>query len=160
MITKTSLYAGALLSVLVIFSTTSCKKCNLSEGEQNTGMIVEDVIIYPKSGYMTGNMSGNYNISGSHGFAGQFEVSFDGGATRGPVDYSQYSILANPLTIPCEASLNRSVTYNPTFDFYTYELSGETCNGCSNERFVENYVLISAIPAGAQIIYEQNVTPK
>jgi hypothetical protein len=153
--------AGAFLSILLIFSTTSCKKCKLSEGDQNTGMIIQDdYIIYPKSGYMTDNMSGNFNIGGSHPFADKFEISFNGGATRGPVNYSQYTILANPMTIPCEASLNRSVTYNAALDFYTYDLTGETCKGCKNDRFVENYVLIPAIPANAQVLYEQNVTQK
>lgn len=160
MIIRTSLLAGAFLSILLVFSTTSCKKCKLSEGNQNTGMIVENVIIYPKSGYLTDNLGSGIHITGSHGYANEFEVSFNGGATRGPVDYSQYSILSNALRVPCEASLNRDVTYNVALDFYTYELSGETCNGCSTERLLENYVLVSAIPDGAQIVFEQNVTPK
>ena len=160
MVNKTTLFTGAILSILLVFSTTSCKKCKLSDGEQNTGLIIQDVIIYPAAGFMTFNMSGNYNIGGSHPYASSFEVSFDGGATRGPVDYGQYSILANPLTVPCEASLNRDVSYNSTLDFYTYDLSGETCNGCDSERYIENYVLISAIPGNAQVVYDQNVSEK
>jgi len=160
MVNKTTLFTGAILSMLLVFSTTSCKKCKLSDGEQNTGLIIQDVIIYPNSGYMTDNMSGNYNIGGSHPAASSFEVSFDGGATRTAVDYSKYTILANPITIPCEASLNRDVSYNSTLDFYTYDLSGETCDGCGNDRFIENYVLISAIPGNAQVVYDQNVSAK
>jgi hypothetical protein len=160
MITRTTLFTGALLSILLVFSTTSCKKCKLSEGNQNTGLIVEDVIIYPKSGYLTYNLGATMHITGSHAYADKFEISFDGGATRGPVNYSTYSILSNGISVPCEASINRSVTYNPTLDFYTYEISGETCNGCDTERYLENYVLVSAIPNGAQIVFEQNVNPK
>ena len=160
MIIRTSLFAGALLSIILVFSTTSCKKCKLSEGDTNTGMIVEDVIIYPKSGYLTDNLGGTMHITASHPYANEFEVSFDGGATRVPVNYSAYSILSNALRVPCEASLNRDVSYNLALDFYTYNLSGETCNGCSTERLLENYVLVEAIPAGAQIVFEQNVTPK
>lgn len=160
MIFKTSLLSGAILSILLIFSATSCKKCKLADGDQNTGMIIEDVIIYPKSGYLTDNVGGAMHVTGSHQYANEFEVSFDGGATRVPVNYGQYSILANPLRVPCEASLNRDVSYNVALDFYTYDLSGETCSGCSTERLVENYVLVSAIPAGAQIIFEQNVITK
>jgi len=160
MIIRTSLLAGAFLSILLIFSTTSCKKCKLSEGDQNTGMIVENVIIYPKSGYLTSNLGGTMHITDSHAYANEFEVSFDGGATRVPVNYGQYSILSNAISVPCEASLNRDVSYNAALDFYTYDLSGETCKGCNTERYVENYVLVTAIPGGAQIIYEQNVTPK
>lgn len=160
MIIRTSLFAGALLSIILVFSTTSCKKCKLSEGDQNTGLIVENVIIYPQAGYLTSNLGATMHITGSHAYADKFEVSFDGGATRVPVNYGQYSILSNAVSVPCEASLNRDVSYNAALDFYTYDLSGETCNGCSTERLLENYVLVEAIPAGAQIVFEQNVTPK
>ncbi len=159
MIIRTSLLAGALLSILLVFSTSSCKKCKLSEGEQNSGMIIQDVIIYPDSGYLT-EYGGAKHVYGGSGYEDRFEVSFDGGATREPVNYSQYSILSNAISVPCEASLNRSVTYNAALDFYTYELSGETCNGCGTERYIENYVLVEAIPGGAVIVYEQNVNPK
>jgi len=160
MIIRTSLLAGAFLSILLIFSTTSCKKCKLSDGDQNTGIIIEDVIIYPRSGYLTSNLGATMHITASHGYADRFEISFDGGATRQPVNYSQYSILSNAVRIPCEASLNRDVTYNSALDYYTYVLSGESCNRCDPERLLENYVLVPAIPAGAQIVFEQNITPK
>ena len=160
MIIRTSLLAGALLSILLVFSTSSCKKCKLSEGEQNSGMIIQNVIIYPKSGYLTENLGSGMHVTASHAYANEFEVSFDGGATRGPVNYSQYSILSNALRVPCEASLNRDVSYNAALDFYTYDLSGETCNGCSSERLLENYVLVEAIPDGSVIVFEQNVNPK
>ncbi|MEJ6583129.1 MAG: hypothetical protein QNL61_00485 [Crocinitomicaceae bacterium] len=160
MITRTTLFTGALLSILFVFSTTSCKKCKLSEGNQNNGLIVKDVIIYPQSGYLTSNLGATMHITGSHAYADQFEVSFDGGATRVPVNYGQYSILSNAVSVPCEASLNRDVSYNSALDFYIYDLSGETCKGCNTERLLENYVLVPAIPNGTQIVFEQNVVAK
>jgi hypothetical protein len=105
-------------------------------------------------------MGGNFHIHGGSSYAAQFEISFDGGQTRGPVNYSQYSILANPMSVDCEAALNKDVTYNPTFDAYEYTISGETCSNCEPKRYLENYVLVPAIPAGATIIYDQNVTAK
>ncbi len=160
MIIRTSLFAGALLSILLIFSTTSCKKCKLSDGNTSTGIIVEDVIIYPSAGYMSSSYNGTMHVHGTFSYANNFELSFDGGATRVPVDYSKYSILANATTIPCEAALNKDVTYNSTLDVYTYQITGETCSSCKTERTLENYVLVSAIPAGASIIYDQNITQK
>lgn len=160
MIIRTSLLAGALLSVLFIFGTTSCKKCKLSDGNQNSGLIINDVIIYPSAGYISSNYSGKLHITASNTYAPEFEVSFDGGATRVPVDYGQYSILANGINVPCEAAINRSVTYDATLDVYTYSISGETCSECKSENYLENYVLVPAIPDGAQIIFDQNVTQK
>ena len=124
------------------------------------GLIVKDVIIYPQSGYLTSNLGATMHITGSHAYADRFEVSFDGGATRVPVNYGQYSILSNAVSVPCEASLNRDVSYNSALDFYIYDLSGETCKGCNTERLLENYVLVPAIPNGTQIVFEQNVVAK
>lgn len=159
MIIRTSLLAGAILSILLIFGTTSCKKCKLSDGDQNSG-IIENVIIYPKSGYISSSHNGKLHITASNAYANEFEVSFDGGATRVPVDYAQYSILANGINVPCEASINKSVTYDANLDVYTYSITGETCSGCNTERYIENYVLVNAIPDGAQIIFDQNVSQK
>lgn len=160
MIIRTSLLAGAILSILLIFGTTSCKKCKLSEDNESTGMIVADAIIYPDSGYLTADNNETMHITGSHGYSGRFEVSFDGGATRVPVDYSQYSILSSAMTVSCEAALSKSVTYDANLDVYTYSVTGETCSYCNQDRYIENYVLVSAIPNGAQIIFDQNVTQK
>ena len=160
MIIRTSLLAGAFLSMLLIFGTTSCKKCKLSGENESTGMIVTEAIIYPSSGYLTSNLGGNMHVTATHVYANKFEVSFDGGATRVPVDYSQYSILSSAMTVSCEASLTKSVTYDSNLDIYTYSVTGETCSSCNQDRYIENYVLVSAIPDGAQIIFDQNVTQK
>lgn len=159
MIIRTSLIAGALLSIVMIFST-SCKKCKLSDGDQNTGLIIEDAIIYPSAGYLTSNLGPTMHITASHVYANKFEVSFDGGATRNPVNYGQYSILAYGMSVPCEASINRNVTYDSTLDVYTYSLTGETCNGCSTERVIENYVLVPAIPNGANVVFDDAIVNK
>ena len=156
---RISLFTGVLLACVVLFST-SCKKCKLAEGENRTGLVVEDVIIYPASGYMTQNMGGNYHIYSGHPLQSQFEVSFDGGHTRQSPNLLEYSILANPMNVECEASLNYDVTYNPVLDSYIYTVSGETCSGCETTRYVENYILVPAIPAGSSIIYEDDVTTK
>jgi hypothetical protein len=161
MIIRTSLIAGALLSIVMIFST-SCNKCKLSDGNQNTGLILEDAIIYPSAGYISSNYGGKLHITGSNTYAPDFKVSFDGGATIIPVDYSQYSILSNAVSVDCEASINKDVTYNSTLDVYTYSVTGETCSSCKSAQgyYLENYVLVNAIPDGANIIYDVNVTQK
>lgn len=160
MIIRTSLIAGALLSIVMIFST-SCKKCKLTEGNKNTGLIIEDAIIYPSSGYMSSNYYGTMHVDGMHPYSNEFEVSFDGGATRIPVNYSQYSILANGTNVDCEAAINKDVTYNSTLDVYTYSVTGESCSSCkSGGYYLDNYVLVPAIPSGAAIVYDVNIAQK
>jgi len=161
MIIRTSLLAGALLSIVMIFST-SCKKCTLSKDDPNSGLIIGDAIIYPSSGYMSSNYYGTMHIDGVHPYSNQFEVSFDGGATRVPVNYSQYSILANAVTVDCDAAISKSVTYDSAIDVYTYSVTGESCSDCKSNGgyYLENYVLVPAIPSGAAIIYDVNVTKK
>ena len=159
MINRTTIFATVALSLLVLF-TSSCKKCKLASGNNYTGLAMEEVVIYPEAGYLTDNMGGDYHIHGGSSYADKFEISFDGGQTRGPVNYSQYSILANPMSVDCEASLNKDVVYNAVFDAYEYTITGETCSNCEPTRYLENYVLVPAISPGATIIYDQNVTTK
>lgn len=161
MIIRTSLLAGAFLLMLLIFGTTSCKKCKLSEGNQNTGLIIEDAIIYPSSGYMATGPYQTMNITAGHYYSNNFEVSFDGGATRVPVDYSQYSILASGVEVDCEAAINKDVSYDSNLDVYTYRISGESCSSCKSDGYhLDNFVLVPAIPASTTVVYDVDVAQK
>lgn len=144
---------------VVLTSGVSCKKkCDIAD-DTNSGMIIseiegENVIIYPKSGYLTGNWGGNNHVDSLHVDRHNFEVSFDGGYTRQSVNYSFYNILANPCNVTCTASVDRSVTYDNLNHIYTYTVTVTECpNGCDFETTLENYVLIPAIDPNATVIY-------
>lgn len=154
---KKSLFAGLLLATIVVFTSSSCKKCSVAESDSNTGMIIEDAIIYPKIGYLTGAMDGYYHITGASQYADEFEVSFDGGLTKTPVNYSSYHILANPMTIHCEASFVRDVKMDNMNSLVIYKVDANTCASCENERFIENYVLVPAIPSNFSVYFDQDI---
>ena len=148
------------LSLFIVLSSgVSCKKkCTIAE-DTESGMIISDldgekVIIYPSSGFLTSSMGGNYHIDSLHLYSHKFEVSFDGGYTKQSVNLDAYNILANPCIVKCDASIDRSVTYDALNHYYTYTVTVTECpNGCDFETTLENYVLIPSIDPNATVIY-------
>ncbi|MCH2229955.1 MAG: hypothetical protein MK105_06395 [Crocinitomicaceae bacterium] len=138
---------GLLLAVIVLFSTSSCKKCSVAETDVNSGLIHPTAIIYPESGGIMSNLGGNYHITAASNYASSFEVSFDGGLTREAIDYSQYNVIGLPMVINCEASFNRSVTVNDNLQTTTYAVTATTCSTCEQAYNVENWVLTEVLPA-------------
>lgn len=143
---KKSLIISLSLLTIVFFSTSSCKKCKADDTNVNTGVIVNDVIIYPSSGGLSGNLGGDYHIDGSHQYKNSFMVSFDGGLTKDSIDYSTYHILCLPMSIKCEASFVRDVTVDDANNLITYTVTAKTCSSCKEVYTVENFVLVSALP--------------
>ena len=141
-----SLLVSLSLLVLVFLSSSSCKKCETDDADVNTGAIINDVIIYPSSGYLSSNFGGDYHIDGSHSHKNSFLVSFDGGLTKDSVDYSTYHILCLPMSIKCEASFVRDVKVDDVNNRTTYTVTAKTCSSCEQVYTVENYVLVSALP--------------
>jgi formylglycine-generating enzyme required for sulfatase activity len=125
----------------------------------NTGAIVEDVVLYPESGFMTGNMGGNYVITGSSGYADKFEMSLSQGE-RTPVNFSNFNILAFPVTAKCNASYERNVDINNTTQTVTYTINVTQCSNCPEERTSENYVLVPVFPSTYNVVYDLNIVDK
>ena len=140
----------------MLLISNSCKKCTVAEENTDSGIIVKGAIIYPKSGYVTSNTSSNHFTSSSD-YANQFEVSFDGGQTRVPVDFGTYDILASPMTIKCKASFERDVNVDNINNIVTYTVTATTCSSCENERFVENYVLVPKIASGMTVWFDPEI---
>ena len=105
---------------------------------------------------MPGNMSNHYNPS--HPYADKIEVSFDGGRTRGPINYTQYHVLRNPVNTTCEAIIDREVAFNAASQTVTYKVSVTNCSDCDESYYAENYVLIPAIPNGYTVLYDVSYT--
>lgn len=152
------------LSVLAMtVSLGSCKKkCTINKEDTHSGQIIYEkndglVVVMPVSGYMTSNVTPQQHlIQSNHTYADRYEVSFDGGANKGPVDYNLYNIVAFPLYVTCEAALDREVLIDNTTQTVTYNINITECGNCTEQYIMENYVLIPKVPLGYTLI--QNVT--
>ena len=141
---------------------SSCKKkCVIEKENTDSGAIIsesstgEDVVIY-HIGYMYPGL-GNHIFQG-HDYADKVEVSFDNGQTKGPVNYSQYHVLRNPVWVSCEAQFDREVLFNAVTQTVTYKLHVTNCGSCDEQYFAENYVLVPAIPNGYTVLYDVSYT--
>jgi hypothetical protein len=143
------------LVILVLLSSTfSCKKkCVMEPNNLDKGWIVENVLFYPKQGYLTNEMKGNYVVNAESKFANMFEVSIDGGP-RQPVDYTNYTILCYPIVSKCNAQFVRDVSFNSVNQTVEYEIEVTQCKQCEEERFTENYVLVPKFPSNYAVTYD------
>lgn len=159
---KTSKFLLFGLLLVSGFVLNSCKKCTVADANEDTGQIItgqneKTVIIYPKVGYLTQVLNGNYHVTGASEYADDFEVSFDGGITKTAVDWNTYDILGNPMTVSCKASFIREVTFNWGVNTVYYNVIANTCESCDPERYVENWVLIPKVPSGFSVYYDTEV---
>lgn len=153
---RTTFIFSILVSLVLL---TSCKKCRVDGVSTNSGAIIEDVVIYPESGFMTGNMGGNYVITGSSSYADKFEMSLSQGE-RTAVNYSNFNIMAFPVTAKCNASYERNVDINHTTQTVTYTITVTQCSNCEEERTSENYVLVPVFPSTYNVVYDLNIVDK
>lgn len=145
--------------LLIGLGSTSCKKkCVIDKENSDLGAIIsesqtgEEIVIY-HSGYAGANV-GNHITSDWNGI----EVSFDGGQTRGPINWSQYHVLRNPVNTSCEAKIDREVLFNSVAQTVTYKVSVTNCGACDEKYFAENYVLVPAIPSSYTVLYDVSYT--
>lgn len=146
-------------AIVVVLSSTACKKCKVDSVEINSGAIINDVVLYPTSGYLTGNMGGDYVIQSSDSYANNFEVSFDGGGKES-VNYANYTILAFPVTAKCNASFERNVNIDDATNTVKYTIKVTQCDNCPEERYTENYVLVPSFPSNYEVIRELQIVDK
>lgn len=159
---KKSFYTttALFLAFLVLGMTSSCKKsCEIKTVDDYSGTINTEISLFPSSGGMTGSMEGNYHITATHDFAPNFEMSFDNGVTKSPVNYGSYSILCFPMIVNCEVSFDREVTVDNDAGTATYRIRANQCKEakCDEKRAVENYVVVPAIPDGYTIVYDVDI---
>lgn len=156
---KRLLSIGIILGAALSFS--SCKqKCIIDDvwiGDAIVKGYGDNVVLYPKSGYMTSNFPGMYKIDANHPNAEFFQVSFDGGMTKQSVNYNKYVIFANPKTTPCNSSFTREVRVGASTVVYTVDYTTDCEAKCSDEMnayITENYVLVekSMLPASYQLV--------
>lgn len=151
-----------ILPILVLVATLglqACKKCVVEGDDINGGAIIQNVIVYPESGYMTLNMGGNYVIDENHNYKDRFEVSVDGG-DREPINYANYTLLALPTVANCNANYDRNVTINDTDGTVLYKIVVTQCKDCKEERALENYVLVPSFPSSYLVTYDIDYVDK
>ena len=134
----------SLAVTAVLLLSVSCKKtCTLDDDHTASGIVITHsptnaeglLVIYPSSGFLTDVMNGNYAIDGNHLYANYFEVSWDGGITKAPINYSLYTLLANPVVVKCNARINRDVVVDDINNVVTYTITVKECDeGCDELR--------------------------
>lgn len=153
----------SLAIAMVMALSVSCKKkCSIAEDDSYSGDIVwvdqdanEIPVIYPTSGYMTDNMNGQFHITESHAYSELFEVSFNGGVTKAPINYTQYNLLCYPIQVACDVAVSRTVTIDHANSIVTYSIGVDDCkDGCDELRTLENYILVPAFPESYTVIYD------
>ncbi len=143
-----------LLSMLLILGATSCKKkCVIEKDDVNGGSIIQDVIFYPQSGFMTSNMGGDYVIDATHKYAGDIEISISGELKKA-VNYSNYTVLCYPVRGKCNAAYDRKVTIDNTLGTVVYKIVVTQCENCEETRITENYVLVPKFPSSYLVYYD------
>ena len=151
---KTLKYILPLFILTINLGLTSCKKkCVVEADTINGGSIIKDVIFYPESGYMTGNMGGDYSIDASHPYATKLQVSI-GGAAKTNVNYNNYTVLCYPVSAKCNAAYDRTVTIDNINQTVVYKIVVTQCNNCDEIRSTENYVLVPAFPSNYTVLYD------
>lgn len=154
---KFKFYSTSLLILSVMFlSLSSCKKCKIEGENVDSGAIITDISLYPVSGYMTNDMTSEYHVFTNDVLGNSFEMSADDGFTRSAVNYSAYSILAYPMTLNCNHFLSREVKIDDDLMTATYKITVTQCKEaeCAEQRFIENYVAIPAIPESYIILHD------
>lgn len=144
-------YAPTILILAVLFiGFSSCKKkCVIEKTSTDSGVIDTTVLVYPIYGYITNDMAGNYHVDETSALADKFDMSVDGGQTKIPVNYDAYSVLAYPLTLSCNFSLERNVVINDIAQTVTYTIKVTECKDpkCVEKRFMENFIIVPSFPA-------------
>lgn len=158
---KFKFYATSLLILSVLFiGFSSCKKvCKIEADDVDSGVIVKEVAIYPQYGYLTQEMSSEYHVHGASSIADRFNMSTDNGYTQSPFNYTEYSILAYPMTLNCSFSLVRDVMVNDINMTATYTITVTQCKDpeCSEQRYIENLIAVPAIPDTYTILHDINI---
>jgi hypothetical protein len=149
----------SLVLLLAIVLLSSCKKCKVDNTSTNTGAIIEDVVIYPSSGFMTGNMAGNYVIDANSVYADKYQMAYNSG-DRMTINYNNFTLLAFPVTARCNASFERNVDIDNTTQTVTYSITVNQCSNCKEERATENYVLVPVFPTNYTVVNKLNIIDK
>ena len=150
----------SILSLFILLIATSCKKkCSVDIEDKNRGAIIQNAVFYPSSGFMTGNMGGDYVINAAHKYAQSIQGSLNGGS-KSYVNYSNYTILCCPTYGSCNASYDREVIIDNSLQTVVYKIVVTQCTECGDSPGTENYVLVPTFPASYAVSYDVSYIDK
>lgn len=131
----------------VLFAFTSCKKCDPSNS--TGGEVISDAIVrvigYPSEPIFV-TSQGYRNLN--------YEVSMNDGLNYTPVNFTQHSVLYLPTRANCSSGYDRVVTVDHQNKTVKFVVTITECGSCEAQAIVHNWVLIRAIPADYEYIYE------
>lgn len=160
---KSTFFLSLAMMFLFAAGVSSCKKkCQLEAEDRDSGVIITEAVVYPSSGGLLGSLSGNYHIHGGSSYASTFEMRLNPDSDRIAVNYGNYSILANPVTVNCNVAFERSVTVDNTTQTAVYHVRATQCRDakCDEKRVAENWVLVPAIPSNYSIYFTHEIVEK
>jgi hypothetical protein len=117
-------------SGLINFDTTVCNNCTMIADEN------QQFVITNQSAY-------NNLIYYSYGNQGVCSLN--------PIDFSRYTLLGMNTFLSCKYKVVRHVSLNETDKKYVYTIEVNECGNCSEQSFVQHWVLIPKIKSGYQV---------
>jgi hypothetical protein len=132
-----------LAFMILTTSCNSCKECSEQLPPENLykGEIVPNAIV---------SVSGSYNSRNDHiirnDSTSTVKVSFDGGTTFVPVDFSQYTVLGKYAGGGCMVSFEREVSRNHAEKKVRYFIKVHECGNCKTGTYYVHWVLVPKIP--------------
>ena len=142
-----------ILSTFVLFSCD--KPCNLPDQTMGGGEIIQNVLIVSKASAQTLslNTQNQYVIRSEEENNDSLRVSFDNGITIQPIDFTQYSLLANYADGQCRAIFERNVIRDVMNKKIHYSIYINDCGTCKKNVGHRNLVLVPKIPDGYEIVF-------
>jgi hypothetical protein len=86
-------------------------------------------------------------IRSSEPYGLDYLISFDGGYTYEPIDFTEYDLMVLPTQASCLASYYRDVKLDVENEKVVYTLRIEECGTCNQQVTLQNWVLIDKVPA-------------
>lgn len=156
---KSILYMSCVV-LLGIYVSSCTKLCKIDKPDMISGQIVKNTVIWPEIGYATQNelrwlngYAGDFVIDEDHPLKNRFKVSIDG-SLKGPIDYSEYSVLCYGMHVGCNVQFDRNVTFYHATQTVKYSITVTECIDCDELRYAENYVLVPKFPPTYTVIYD------
>ena len=139
--------------LLIPFAFSSCKKkCELLPDSSSGDIVPNAVVLESSVGY-------NLVVRGESK-PGTYKVSFDGGVSYGQIDFSKYLLLAQPLSVRCHSSVDKTVTIDKTKKRVEYEVIVTECPTCNDLYPINNWVLVPRFPDNYNVIFRKRIVEK
>jgi len=149
---KTNLFL--ILSLAVLFQTVSCHKAPKCWGEKsrNTGIIISDTVICSNC-TMIAEEENHFVINNQTALNRLIYYNYgnNGGCQLNSFDFSKYTILGVNTLATCNHKVVKDVVINEETKTYTYLIQINECGNCSEQSYLQNFVLIPKIKSGYKV---------